>query len=129
MTVYVDESKNVYHRYKMCHMFAVDLDELHRMADSIGVARRHFQDPWKLNTVSWPHYDIAQTKKKAAIALGAEEIDRYQFSVMANYIKLYHLGLKGDPLHMLRRHWVLPAVEKWLAEQVGKDKLKEIMKC
>lgn len=70
MTVYVDESRYPYGRMIMCHMLADTVDELHEMADMIGVARRHFQNH------STPHYDICKAKRALAIDHGAEEADR-----------------------------------------------------
>ena len=41
MTVYVDDMRAKFGRYVMCHMVAdTDDDELHAMADRIGVQRR-----------------------------------------------------------------------------------------
>jgi len=45
MTVYVDDMRAPYGLMKMCHMLADTSDELHVMADLIGVARQWFQDP------------------------------------------------------------------------------------
>jgi hypothetical protein len=69
MTVYVDDM----HRYamgefrgmKMSHMIADTEDELHAMADRIGIARRWYQGD---------HYDVAMSKRDAAIAAGAVAI-------------------------------------------------------
>lgn len=55
MTVYVDNMRAPYGRMLMCHMIADTVDELHRMADRIGVARRWYQGD---------HYDICLAKKK-----------------------------------------------------------------
>ena len=46
----------------MCHMVADSFEELHRMADAIGIGRRHFQKD---------HYDICKSKRKEAVRLGA----------------------------------------------------------
>ena len=43
MAVYVDDMRANFGRMKMCHMIADTIDELHTMADRIGVARRWFQ--------------------------------------------------------------------------------------
>lgn len=48
----------------MSHMMADTLEELHSMADQIGVARRWFQGG---------HYDVTQTKKLEALRRGAVE--------------------------------------------------------
>lgn len=68
--VYVDSQKNPYGRMLMCHMLADTLEELHEMADKIGVARKHFQSD------GTPHYDICQTKRASAIHYGATVADR-----------------------------------------------------
>lgn len=73
MSVYVDASLHVYGRMIMCHMLADTPDELHAMADRIGVARRWFQCPPK---ASFWHYDIAKSKRALAVANGAIECDR-----------------------------------------------------
>lgn len=57
----------------MCHMIADTPTELHAMADKIGVARRWFQAPPK---ASFPHYDIAKSKRDLAVRSGAIECDR-----------------------------------------------------
>lgn len=54
----------------MSHMASADLEALHKMADIIGVSRKHFQDDPHV-----PHYDICKSKKKLAIKSGAIEID------------------------------------------------------
>ena len=71
MAVYVDEPKHAYGRMVMCHMVADTLDELHAMADHIGVARRWFQ-----RGSSHPHYDICKSKRALAVQAGAVEVDR-----------------------------------------------------
>ena len=76
MSVYVDGSNYGYGRMVMCHMIADTPDELHAMADRIGVARRWFQDTSK---ASFPHYDIAKSKRALAVAAGAIECDRATF--------------------------------------------------
>ena len=69
MTVYVDDMRAKFGRMVMCHMLADTIDELHAMADIIGVGRRWFQ-----KDASWPHYDIALSKRALAVAAGAQEI-------------------------------------------------------
>lgn len=65
-----------YGRMIMCHMLADTPEELHAMADMIGVARRWFQAPPK---ASFWHYDIAKSKRALAVAAGAIECDRNAF--------------------------------------------------
>lgn len=71
MTVYVDTARHPFKGYIMCHMIADSLDELHSMADQIGMERRWFQAPPK---ASHPHYDIPEHKRAKALALGAQEV-------------------------------------------------------
>jgi hypothetical protein len=76
VTVYVDRARNGFGRMLMCHMIADTPDELHAMADRIGVERRWFQQPPK---ASFWHYDIAQTKRALAVAAGAVDCERNAF--------------------------------------------------
>lgn len=74
MPVYVDDVRHTFGRMVMCHMWADSLEELLAMADRIGVARKWLQQPPK---ASWIHFDIALSKKAAAIAAGAILTDKY----------------------------------------------------
>lgn len=76
MSVYVDGSNYSYGRMVMCHMIADAPDELHAMADRIGVSRSYFQTPPK---ASFWHYDIAKSKRALAVAAGAIECGRNDF--------------------------------------------------
>jgi len=67
VTVYVDNMRASYGRMKMCHMIADSTDELLAMADRIGVQRKWLQ---KAGTAH-EHFDIALSKRDAAIAAGA----------------------------------------------------------
>jgi len=79
MTVYVDNMAAPYGRMKMCHMLADTDEELHAMADAIGVSRRWWQSPEK---TSGSHYDIAMNKRKLALEAGAVEITLRQAASM-----------------------------------------------
>lgn len=72
MGVYVDCEKNQYRHMIMSHLVADTVDELHAMAQRLGLKRSWFQQ----SRNGMPHYDICQTKREQAIKLGAEVIDR-----------------------------------------------------
>lgn len=74
MTVYVDDVRHRFRRMVMCHMWADTPEELHAMADAIGVQRKWLQKPPK---ASWEHYDICLAMKAKAIRLGAALTDKY----------------------------------------------------
>lgn len=63
--VYVDNMRANYGRMVMCHMAADSEDELHAMADLIGVARRWYQGD---------HYDVCLAKRAMAVKAGAVEV-------------------------------------------------------
>lgn len=49
-------------------MYADSIEELHAMADAIGMKRAWFQ-----NKPSMPHYDLVSTRRRKALVLGAVE--------------------------------------------------------
>lgn len=69
MAVYVDDMAAPYGRLIMCHMLADTIEELHAMADAIGVARK-----WVQVKRSGLHYDICKSKRAKAVAKGAVEL-------------------------------------------------------
>lgn len=79
MSVYVDDPIYPYGRMKMCHMVADCENELHEMADKIGVARRHYQKESK-----YKHYDICKSKRELAVKHGAKEIKSRDIVLMFN---------------------------------------------
>ena len=76
MAVYVDRSRNNFGRMVMCHMVADTMEELHAMADLIGLQRRWFQQS---PPASMPHYDISLSKRALAVEFGAVDCDRNTF--------------------------------------------------
>ena len=79
MAVYVDQSIYKYRRMVMCHMVADTLEELHEMADKIGIDRKWFQSDSR-----YPHYDICKTKRALAVENGAKEVTGRDIVLMFN---------------------------------------------
>lgn len=82
MSVYVDNAnipaKVGRHDSTWCHLITdnPDLEELHRFAESIGLRRAYFQDKrYGPKDPGRPHYDVTASKRRAAVAAGAVEID------------------------------------------------------
>ena len=73
MTVYVDNMRAPYRRMVMCHMIADTEDELHAMADKIGVAREWYQGD---------HYDVCLQKRALAVQNGAKEVTQRELGMM-----------------------------------------------
>lgn len=76
MGVYVDRMQASFGRMIMCHMIGDTPEELHAMANLIGLQRSWFQAPPK---ASFWHYDVAMGKRTQAIAAGAIDCDRNTF--------------------------------------------------
>lgn len=69
MAVYVDNAAASYGRMIMCHMVADSEDELHAMADKIGVDRKHYHSF---------HYNICKAKRDLAVRHGAVKVTTRQ---------------------------------------------------
>lgn len=78
MTVYVDKMKALYGHMIMSHMMADTTEELLAMADRIGVARKWIQDAGTPRE----HFDVCQSKKRLAIAAGAQEVGRQEIYLL-----------------------------------------------
>jgi hypothetical protein len=81
MTVYVDTLRSYPEaglRFtEFCHLLADTRDELHEMADELGLQRRFFQDhPWR-----W-HYDVPAHVRADAIRLGAHEVTVHEVGAL-----------------------------------------------
>lgn len=72
MPVYVHSMKAKYRRMIMCHMIADTDEELHKMADMIGVDRKWHQCAGTYKS----HYDICMSKRNLAIKADATEISQ-----------------------------------------------------
>jgi len=80
-SVYVDASVWSYGRMVMCHMVADQLEDLHKMADKIGVPRKWFQNK------TYPHYDICKAKRALAVHFGAVEVTRKELAPILRRIR------------------------------------------
>ena len=87
--VYVDSCEWPLGRMMMCHMLSDSIEDLHSMADKIGVSRRWFQNS------RYPHYDICKSKRELAVKFGAIEIGRRQFVEIANRLMKTCPGMCG----------------------------------
>ncbi len=86
MTVYIDDMLAPYRGMRMSHMVADSEAELHQMADAVGVARRWYQGD---------HYDVCQSKRERALALGAVSVTYRQLGCMVSNRRM--TGSLGDP--------------------------------
>ena len=111
MTVYVDTMKAKYRGMIMCHMIADTWEELHDMADKIGVQRKWFQKD---------HYDICQTKKALAIKYGAVEVCMTELASMCERMKLTKEGC-GKP--EAAKRWYMDIGRPMKLERMRKAKV------
>lgn len=107
MPVYVDDMHlypmGQFGRMKMSHLLADTDEELHAMADKIGVARRWHQAPPRHDS----HYDIAMSKRAQALTHGAIAITWRQAGAMSMRRRV--TGQLGDPA----------SAEAWLQEHMA----------
>ena len=107
MAVYVDDMHKTimgsYRTMQMCHMLADTDDELHAMADRIGLDRRWWQSPDKS---SGSHYDIPAINRVLAVQHGAIEITMQQAAAMNMRRRLTgSLGEPDDAIQWLLTTW------------------------
>ena len=101
--VYVDDQSAPFGRMKLCHMIADTDEELHAMAQRLGLTRRWWQFP---ENTSGSHYDIALSKRSLAIQMGAMPITVRQCAAM-NWRRKVE-GFIGEPegaLVWLQQHF------------------------
>ena len=72
MPVYIDFARNNFRGMIMCHMLADTIEELHAMADKLGLKRQWFQSG------NIPHYDLSLSKRREAIKHGVQILDGKQ---------------------------------------------------
>lgn len=83
MSVYVDCLRDWGWRLgPSCHLIADTLGELHAFAAKLGLKRAWFQ-----NKRSGPHYDLTVSKRQAAVALGALELENREFVAILRRIR------------------------------------------
>lgn len=106
MAVYVDDMRAPYRNMRMAHMLATSEEELHAMADRIGVKRKWWQSPDK---TSGSHYDICLAKRELALKAGAIPITLRQAAAM-NFRRRVEgvLGLPEEALPWLRAYRAKP---------------------
>ncbi len=92
MPVYVDSARNRIGPYLMCHMVADTTAELLAMVDRIGVQRKWIQRAGKPDE----HFDICQSKRRLAVAAGAEQVSGKQL-VMVIHRKRLEVARHVDP--------------------------------
>lgn len=87
MTVYVDDADWRWRGQLWCHLASLDLDELHQMAQRIGLQRKWFQSPPQ---AKWPHYDTIARRRAEAIKLGAVPISNQDMVRLRRKIMRIH---------------------------------------
>jgi hypothetical protein len=91
VTCLVDECRWPWRGRRWCHLVSDrDLDELHAMADAVGVPRRSFQGD---------HYDLHEDARARALALGAVAVTSRELVV-----RLRAAGLRLSPAARRARH-------------------------
>lgn len=93
MTVYVDKFPDTgWGKWNGGgHILTTDLDELHALAEKIGLKREWFQDK------TFPHYDVQRRKRELAIQNGAVEIS---FGMIPNDVLMRNRNGTYEPRHV-----------------------------
>jgi hypothetical protein len=100
MSVYVDNPIWPYRGMLMCHMVADSPEELHAMADRIGMQRKWFQSFAKAKR---PHYDISEPKRKLAVQFGAIEVDTGGLVEICRRNLANHAAWRADPEYIAQK--------------------------
>lgn len=98
MTVYVDTQRVMYRGMLMSHMVASSLEELHAMAEQLGI-RRYFQGD---------HYDVCDSNRRQAIARGAVVVTMVQMASLREQLR--ESGAAGTP----------EEAEAWMRERMAR---------
>ena len=93
MSVYVDDAVHPWRGQRWAHLMADTLQELHAMAQRLGIPRRAFQ-----NKTSGAHYDVTVDLREDAIRLGAIPISRHRDRVQVKAViaRAKEQGRGGD---------------------------------
>jgi hypothetical protein len=95
--VYVDNPIWPYRGMLMCHMVADTPEELHVMADKIGMQRKWFQSFAKAKR---PHYDVSEPKRRLAVQYGAIEVDSNSLVEICRRILANDEPWRADPEYL-----------------------------
>jgi hypothetical protein len=77
---------------RFCHLLADTREELHAMADALGVPRRYFQDhPWR-----W-HHDLPEPLRARALELGAQEVTWHEVAALLKRRKAEIASRRFEP--------------------------------
>jgi hypothetical protein len=81
VTCYVDSVRDYpeagLRHTRLCHLLADTREELHAMADELGIPRRFFQDhQWR-----W-HHDLPEQLRARAVQLGAVEVTMHEVGAL-----------------------------------------------
>ncbi len=93
MSVYVDDAVHPWRGQRWAHLMADTLEELHAMAQQLGIPRRAFQ-----NKTSGAHYDVTTDLRDEAIRLGAIPISRHRDRALVKAViaRAKEQGRDGD---------------------------------
>lgn len=84
MAVYVDTAIWKWRGLRWCHLLADDINELHRFAYSIGIARNSYQGPPR---TAKPHYDLTAYERRLALRRGAIACTREEIVAVLRQIR------------------------------------------
>ena len=83
MSILVDQALIRHRGRAWCHMVAESVEELHSFAAKLGLKREWFQ-----HRTLYPHYDLTESVRRKAIALGAVESDKRRVVECAKRLRL-----------------------------------------
>jgi len=82
MSAYVDDAAIMWKGKARFHMTADSLSELHTFAQSIGVKRC-----WFHRGSRYPHYDITEPQRQAALTAGAAAVSQQEMVQLAKRLR------------------------------------------